>query len=329
MANRKSIMFHFNNLTFRGTTTAIIDYAKYNEELLNNKSIIAYPKSLLSDTGEMNSTKRIEISSYLKNNHDVIEYETKEELKAQLDHMNCDYAYYLKAGMIDNDYLEGKFNLIHCVFNHFQPHGHKYAYISNWLKNSATGFNVNYDFVPHIVQLPESPTINLKEYLGIPKEKIVVGRHGGFHEFDVQFAKEVVCHVLANDDSFVFVFLNTEPFVSHENVIYLNSIFDSQEKTNYIAGCDIMLQARSRGESFGLAICEGLFHNKPVLSFASSIDRNNIELTDGYGLIYNSPDELYNKLINFKTLPQIRYKNITDEFSPEKVMEKFDAVFLK
>ena len=36
------IAFHLDNLSLRGTTTAILDYAKYNEELLNNKSIICF-----------------------------------------------------------------------------------------------------------------------------------------------------------------------------------------------------------------------------------------------------------------------------------------------
>lgn len=324
----KNIMFHLNNLTFRGTTTAVIDYAKYNQSILNNKSIISYPRNLLGPNDEINSTRRLEIAEYFRNNFDVIEYETKEGLGSELDKRNCEHVYYLKAGMYDNDFLPGKINLIHCVFNHFQPHGDKYAYISEWLRDHATGNNHEFEFVPHIVTLPDSPSKNLRKELNIAENKFVIGRHGGFHEFDILFARDVVRYITNTDNSFVFLFLNTEKFIDHPNVIYLDSVFDPQEKTNFICACDGMLQARSLGESFGLAICEGLFHNKPVLSFGGGIDRNNVALTDSYGLIYNNPEELYNKLMYIKNEKIGNYKQIADQFSPELVMEKFDRVFL-
>lgn len=325
----KSIMFHLNNLTFRGTTTAVIDYATYNQSILNNKSIISYPKNLLGPNDEINSTRRFEIAEFFRNNFDTIEYENKEELKSELDNRGCEYVHYLKAGMMDNDYLEGKINLIHCVFNHYQPHGHRYAYISNWLKNHATANDPTFNYVPHIVTLPENQTEDLRERLGIDKSKTVVGRHGGFHEFDIIFAQEVVKYILSTDNSFVFLFLNTNPFIYHPNVIYLDSVFDPQDKTNFILACDIMLQARSLGESFGLSICEGLFHNKPVLSFGGGPDKHNVELTEKYNLIYNNPNELYQKLMELKNGSDIDYKSIVEQFSPVNVMNKFNEVFLK
>ena len=40
----KIVAFNVSNWTFRGTETAVYDYATYNENILNNKSIIVYPK---------------------------------------------------------------------------------------------------------------------------------------------------------------------------------------------------------------------------------------------------------------------------------------------
>ena len=40
------ILFHANTLNFRGTTVAVTDYARYNEEILGNDSVIVYNESL-------------------------------------------------------------------------------------------------------------------------------------------------------------------------------------------------------------------------------------------------------------------------------------------
>jgi hypothetical protein len=40
------ILFHTNALNYRGTTVAISDYARFNEEILGHDSVIAYNASL-------------------------------------------------------------------------------------------------------------------------------------------------------------------------------------------------------------------------------------------------------------------------------------------
>jgi len=40
------ILFHANTLNFRGTTVAVTDYARYNQEVLGNESVIVYNESL-------------------------------------------------------------------------------------------------------------------------------------------------------------------------------------------------------------------------------------------------------------------------------------------
>lgn len=39
------IMFHTNTINYRGTTVALTDYARYNQEILGHESVIAYCKS--------------------------------------------------------------------------------------------------------------------------------------------------------------------------------------------------------------------------------------------------------------------------------------------
>ena len=64
--------------------------------------------------------------------------------------------------------------------------------------------------------------------------------------------------------------------MDHPNIIYLDPIFDLQEKSNFIATCDVMLHARGGGESFGLSIAEFFFHNKPVLAPNFGGDQNHL-----------------------------------------------------
>ena len=41
----KKILFHAEQLNLRGTTNSILDYAKYNQEILGNESAIMYSQS--------------------------------------------------------------------------------------------------------------------------------------------------------------------------------------------------------------------------------------------------------------------------------------------
>ena len=40
------VLFHTHTLNFRGTAVAVYDYAKYNQEILGNESIICYNASV-------------------------------------------------------------------------------------------------------------------------------------------------------------------------------------------------------------------------------------------------------------------------------------------
>lgn len=321
------ICFHLDNLSLRGTTTAILDYAHYNQTILNNESIIAYDEVLLSDDRDQNFSKRFEIADSFKRDFDTIKYKTKEDLKLELDNRDCDHIYFLKSGFVDHNYVEGKKNLIHCVFNFYQPHGHRYAYVSDWLSESASGGKCQ--AVPHIVSLPDTKNLDLRSKLNISKDKIVIGRYGGFEQFDIRFVHEIINFVVNSDPCFVFVFVNTKKFIEHPNVIFLDPIIEKNEKSDFILSCDAMIHARSDGESFGLSICEFLFLNKPVISFGGGRDKNNVRLLQDCGLIYNNQYELLQSIFKLKyNMFNLNYSDIVAKFSPQVVMKKFEEVFL-
>ena len=47
------ILFHDNTLTERGTSVALYDYAKYNEEILGNESYICYNSTHSDNNSEV------------------------------------------------------------------------------------------------------------------------------------------------------------------------------------------------------------------------------------------------------------------------------------
>lgn len=322
----QKIAFYFNNLSLRGTTVATLDYAKYNKQILGNESIIVYPKHLLLQDDDQNYSKRFEIINFFKSNYQTIEYNDKNELIKNLDNIGCNYIYSLKAGYQNEVWFEGKINLVHTVFNYFDPHG-KYAYISDWLSKEASGDSI--PVVPHIVDLPKNKTESFRDKYNISKDKIVIGRHGGLDQFDINFVHETVSFLVNHDPSFIFVFVNTKKFIDHPSVLFIDPIIDLQDKSNFIIDCDAMIHARSDGESFGLSICEFLFHNKPVLSYGLGRDKNNVSLLKDTGLIYFNKYELLENLFKLKyNMLNNNYYKLVEQFSPENVMKKFKEVFL-
>jgi glycosyltransferase involved in cell wall biosynthesis len=319
------IAFQTNTICHRGTTVAILDYAKYNQEILGNESIIVYPTNF-SDSGvSSDSLTQQDVLVEVKKQFTVIGYTSLAELDKIVEDNNVDATYFIKGGFNDGLVTTKSKNLIHAVFQANQPHGDKYVYISEWLSDYVS--NGKIDFVPHIVDLPKTKQTNFREKLGIDKNKIVVGRIGGLHQFDVPFVLETIAQFAYKNLDYVFVFVNTFKFVNLPNVIFIDPIIDEQEKTDFILSCDAMIHGRSDGESFGLAICEGLFHNKPVFCFNGGRDKHHITLLKDSGLLYNNAIELRDMLLNVK-LYNKNYSKLVEKFNPHTVMEKFKTVFL-
>jgi hypothetical protein len=309
------ILFHDNSLTNRGTTVAILDYAKYNQELLNNESYIVYRKN------EPNDPAVIERVSKL---FPTFGYTFPDELDTLCSKLQIDTSYFIKYGFNDGILSYNSKNAIHAVFQSYQPHGDIYAYISEWLSYRMTNGRVPY--VPHIVNLP----LERKKKYNFGDGKIVIGRHGGNATFDLPFVKDAIKKIVETTDDFVFVFVNTDKFYEHGNIIYLDPILDLQDKTDFIMSCDAMLHARERGESFGLAIAEFLFHNKPVFAWKGGTDGHHINLLKDFNTLYEDEDDLISKLSSLREgkYLNLNYKYRVDEFLPHHVMRRFHDIFL-
>lgn len=311
-----NIAFHSNQLGIRGTEVALYDYALYNELILGNKSYI------ISDANSnLDTLKKFE------SKFEVFLYQTFNEINSFVDKLKIDSVYFIKAGDNDGKVAVNAKNLIHAVFQHKDPHGDKYAYVSKWL---AEKMNMPNQYVPHIVWLPET-TDNLRLKLSIPKHNIVIGRHGGFNDFDLPFVHKSVYEVAKERKDITFVFMNTRPFCPClENIIHVNGTYNLQNKANYISMCDYMLHARQHGESFGLAISEFLFHDKPVISWKGGLDSNHLNLLNSNGLWYEDYNSIKTILQNIQISQHTagQYKDLVTEFLPANVMNQFNKIFL-
>ena len=133
--------------------------------------------------------------------------------------------------------------------------------------------------------------------------------------------------VLNKTDEIVFLMGNCAEWYSHPNIIHVPGFQDLQFKSNFINTCDGMVHARYIGESFGLAISEFLYFNKPVLAWNNGIDLNHINMLQGTGLLYNDQQDMQEKILNIKSFNR-EYKKIVDKFNPDTVMSQFKSVFL-
>ena len=318
------VLFHTFTLNYRGTAVAVYDYAKYNEEVLGNESIICYcdamPEKFLT---ERDIKTEQSVLDYVSKRFKVVSYTDVNQLQKICD--TVDVAYFILYGHKES--IPQVRSAVHAVFQAYEPFGTRYAYVSEWLANKMMAEHTTQwvPFVPHIVDLPE-PNGDYKEKFNIPKNKTVVGRIGGYNSFDISFVKDKLINFVNKNDDYVFLMVNTEPFYKHPNIIYINSFVDRQKKSNFINTCDVMLHARMRGESFGLSVCEFLFHNKPVLAWEGGVDQNHVHLLKDTGLLYNE-NNFEEKLLTFKDYRN-DYKYIVKQFEPKRVMQKFHDVFL-
>jgi len=178
-------------------------------------------------------------------------------------------------------------------------------------------------YVPHMVNLPKHE-LNYRSDFNITN-KIVIGWYGG-NNFEIPFARQAVIDIAQKRKDITFLFMNQDPFCNLENVVFIEGTTDLDEKVAFINTCDFMIHARERGETFGLTIAEFSTLGKPIITYRDSPERNHIDILGENGMYYSDYQELYNILDNLIVFNGI---NCYHDFTPEKVMNKFNEIFLK
>ena len=310
----KKIAFHSNQLGIRGTEVAMYQYAKYNEEILGNKSVIvSFPNR---DHGAIEKFRdRFEVVLM-----EWSEYET------YLTQNNFDYLYLIKMGTNDGYCLQTIPCLIHAVFRFNDPHGHKYFYVSDWLAKDQ-GYDPETYSLPHICEkLPEAE-YNFREKHNIPENARVFGCYGGSTEFNIESTKSVIRKVVEEHDDIYFIFMNIQEFAEHPQIKFYPGNYDLKEKSAFVDACDAMIHARKGGETFGLAVSEFALSNKPVITYELSGERSHLDILGERAILYKGYEDLLDIFVNFPLY--IKYTDYDlpyKQFSPELIMKKFEKI---
>lgn len=312
-----NIGFWDNQLSERGSSTAVFDYAYFNQTLLGNKSFIFYEES------NCNNDKQV-IQKF--NNHFTVNAcKTFEEVDTYIQKYNIEILYIIKSGQKDNKLSKIAKNFVHCIFNCKEPHGDIYASISDVVEE----YDYKYPVLPHMINIPDHNE-NMRKDLNIPEDAIVFGRYGGKEQFDVHNVQMTVQLIAQNYPNIYFLFANTNfSGPKTKNIILLDKVIDLHEKRKFINTCDAMLWARSDGETFGLAIGEFSTCNKPIIAY----------FQDGIGSFfhiktlrhnaywYKNALELFEIIMKFDK-NKVNDWNMYKDYTPEKVMKIFKELVI-
>ena len=311
------IAFHDNQLCERGTTVSLYDYAYYNKHYLGNESIIMYYGNDHRNVPEVieKFKKEFTLRPYMDWNKDANNI-LKEE--------KCDILYMQKAGEWDGKMSSVCKNIIHCVFNTIKQHGDVYGKISNC-------FGAPHPVVNYMVNLPNVDT-NMRNELNIPEDAVVFGRHGGICQFDIKYVYPVIDNLTDEYPNIYFLLVNTRKFCKEKkNIIHLDKIIDLEKKVEFINSCDAMIHARNMGETFGAAVSEFSWRNKPVITCVKG-DRAHIDILKDKCFIYKDSETLRNIFLDiYKNNEELKKKdwNAYKDYSPEKIMDKFNELFIQ
>jgi hypothetical protein len=169
---------------------------------------------------------------------------------------------------------------------------------------------------------------NLRNELNIPHDAIVFGRYGGKETFDIKFVYEVIKQILETRNDIYFLFMNTNVFYEHPNIIYLPGNTDMIHKRNFINTCDALIHARQGGETFGLTCGEFAICEKPVITWGGSYEKEHLIILKEQAVIYNNGSELLSILETFDKNKYDMKNNGYMFYNPENVMQIFEKVYI-
>jgi len=311
------ILFHDNALSIRGTTIALFDYALFCKKIFNIDCKFIYNSNLIVNDNSVIDKFKSEFGNV------VYSYSNNTEMQDIINDLSPDIFFMIKNGHNDGIISNNCKNYILAVGTNISRrdiHGDKYFVCSPFL-SKITGI----DYVPHMINLPEVND-DLRNELNIPKDSIVFGRNGGYETFDLPFVKNVIRDIIDKKEDYYFIFQNTEIFINHPRVIFLEKSPDMDFKTKFINTCDAHLHARIVGESFGLTCGEFSIRNKPVITWNGSVERNHIDILGDKALLYNNYDDLMNLLLTFDK-DKFSDWNCYREYLPNPVMDKFKKLY--
>lgn len=263
--SKKIVAFHSYQLGERGTEIHMYNLAKYNQEILGNESIIISTNTRPTPSLPMFQK---EFKTFLYEDvwlSDRQNNKLRSSLEKICDENKVTHFWATKGGEDDGIMPTNAKTLAACIFDMTEPHSDVYSGICEYISNKHGG---SFPWIYPIIQ-KDFPDYydDYREELRIPKDAIVFGRHGGKEEFNIQFVKDAISQSLQVRSDIYFLFLNTNQFISHPRVIYLDWSSDFKLKSKFVNTCDAMLHARYHGEIFSQAVAEFSVRNKPIITW--------------------------------------------------------------
>ena len=303
-----------NSLSFGGVEVALYDYADCNETLLGNQSIVI--------TRDFKDTYGPVYEKFEKR-FPVFYVQTRQDIDRVIREQSVNVCYSIKSGEVDIFGTSACKSVTHCVFTTRSPHGDVSAAIHPVL-NRIHGTSL--PVVPHMIRV-DTHSDSFREELGIPSDAVVVGRYGSAGSFDLPFVHEAVVELLNRNPTMWFVCMATNHFATHPRIVYLPVTTESYVKRKMINTCDVMLHARHRGETFGLACGEFSVAGKPFLTWAHSPEKAHIENSRGLCCQYSNKQDVLRILESGEWKMDMSKSGYLD-YTPEKVMAIFNDVFI-
>jgi hypothetical protein len=321
------IAFFVRHFTERGTEVAIYDYAHHNEKILGNKSIII----CFSEAAQQRVKFPPDRASYpkFKNRFPIFEIESFDDMPGLIQREKIDVFYTLTSGEYEPMYkfsdkrIWGNCKTVkHCVFYTLGPESDCYVGISEYLNQK---FKTSHSVIPHMIDLPPCSE-TMREELNIPKDAIVLGRHGGYVTFDLYIPRRAIIRFLEKESNVYFLFMNTHKFYEHPRILYIDATTDLYTKSKFINTCDAMIHGRIDGEIFPVSIGEFCIFNKPVITCPTGDLGHILNLKDR-AILYHSEDELLDIFNNLEShLHKHTDWNTYKEYTPENVMKIFNQL---
>jgi hypothetical protein len=308
------VAFLTNHISYGGVDVSLYDYAHFNETLLGNTSIIL--------TRDFRATHG-EIYEKFQKRFPVFFIESQPDIDRIAVREGVDVVYVQKSGEVDWFVSTSRPCGVHAVFDTRFPHGTVYAAISSSLN---TLYRTQVPVVPYMVYVEESKE-SFRAELGIPEDALVVGRHGSYDSFDIEFVQRVVPTLLDKHPTMYFVTMNTKPFAEHPRLIYLPRTTDLRVKRKFINTCDVMLHARTRGETFGLACGEFAVCGVPIVTYGLSPERAHLDILGAQCTPYSNAEDLL-RIFETGSWKKDMASNGYLAYTPPIVMATFQSVFL-
>lgn len=326
-----NIGFYVDHFNYRGTCDARNKYAEYNETLLGNKSFFFKRQpAMYPHLDDPNMVAQVSAR------FPVLYYKTMEEFAELCEKHKIDAMYYINSEPSVSHDCPPKIPVLHhCVFHlRDRPIDEKKL---NYTVYAGVSPTVGEPHVNHMIKLADTNE-DLREHLKIPKDAVVFGRHGGADCFDPRYVTEAIIDIANTHKNAYFVFMprpyTFNSFKVPSNVIFLEPSVDPVFKRKFLNTCDAMIHAKGLGESFGIACMEFSAANKPVLTHECMFDwkhnQHLLNLGDKASVFSNKTTCMLEMIKVIQNIEHIKAQNwdVTAPFTPERVMQQFQEVFL-